>query len=205
MARVLNTDYDVIITNNKHAYGRIVNDRFVLSIPRAFRHDKQLQERLIKRMIAKKKKRENSMTTKKQTKLHRYDETSVNLWWEKTSREDLWLHLASESEKYHFLAKTLSDYATPLIHSYAHILKRKVSAIRMRQVVSKWWSCTSDNRIMLNTDLIFLPKKYTDYIVVHECCHLVHHNHSRAFWDLVELHYPGYKTVQKELKQYSLR
>ena len=39
-----------------------------------------------------------------------------------------------------------------------------------------------------------------DYVVVHELAHTVHHNHSKAFYNLVEKYIPDYKARQKKLK-----
>ena len=36
------------------------------------------------------------------------------------------------------------------------------------------------------------PPSVVDYVVVHELCHLVHHNHSRKFWGLVATILPDY-------------
>ena len=36
------------------------------------------------------------------------------------------------------------------------------------------------------------PPSVVDYVVVHELCHLVHHNHSRNFWGLVATILPDY-------------
>ena len=37
------------------------------------------------------------------------------------------------------------------------------------------------------------PHDVLDYVVVHEVCHLVEHNHGRGFWRLVERRRPGYR------------
>ncbi len=44
------------------------------------------------------------------------------------------------------------------------------------------------------------PLKILDYIVVHELCHLVHMNHSKNFWSLVESIIPDYKERRNWLK-----
>lgn len=57
---------------------------------------------------------------------------------------------------------------------------------------TRWGSCHSDGRIFFNWRIIMAPPSVVDYVVVHELCHLVHHNHSRNFWGLVATILPDY-------------
>lgn len=66
---------------------------------------------------------------------------------------------------------------------------------------TKWGSCDSKNRIRLNWHLIMLQKSLIDYVIIHELVHTVEHNHSRAFWNRVALHYPAYKEAIACLKE----
>jgi Predicted metal-dependent hydrolase len=54
---------------------------------------------------------------------------------------------------------------------------------------SKFGSCTPANKMIRISDrLADIPGWVRDYVIVHELAHLVHPNHSRRFWDLVN-HY----------------
>ncbi|TLU85621.1 MAG: M48 family metallopeptidase [Chlorobium sp.] len=64
---------------------------------------------------------------------------------------------------------------------------------------SRWGSCSSRGRITLNTKLLFLPDYLVYYIMVHELCHTVHMNHSRAFWELVKRHDPLCRASNREM------
>ena len=44
------------------------------------------------------------------------------------------------------------------------------------------------------------PLEVIDYVIIHELCHIKHHNHSKDFWDEVEKYMPEYKTHRKWLK-----
>lgn len=57
-------------------------------------------------------------------------------------------------------------------------------AITLRDPASRWGSCSSNGRIMLSRRLIFAPKYVARYVIIHECCHLIHMDHSNAFWTL---------------------
>ena len=54
---------------------------------------------------------------------------------------------------------------------------------------SKFGSCTPANKMIRISDrLADVPGWVRDYVIVHELAHLVHPDHSRRFWDLVN-HY----------------
>ena len=61
-------------------------------------------------------------------------------------------------------------------------------------------SCSSKKNITINLNLVLKPKKCTQYVVLHEMCHLIYMNHSKKFWDLVESQMPDYKQVKRLLK-----
>jgi predicted metal-dependent hydrolase len=79
-----------------------------------------------------------------------------------------------------------------------HLPFQKLS-IRAQKTV--WGSCTACKNIQLNYKILFLPAQLARYILIHELCHTVHMNHSRAFWALVACYVPQYRECIKQLKQ----
>jgi predicted metal-dependent hydrolase len=51
---------------------------------------------------------------------------------------------------------------------------------------TNWGSCSVRNNINLNLNIMRLPKVLQDYILLHELCHLRHHDHGHAFHLLLE-------------------
>jgi predicted metal-dependent hydrolase len=84
---------------------------------------------------------------------------------------------------------------------YSEVLKLYPNNIRVKEQKSIWGSCSTKNNINFNWKLIMSPQAVLDYIVVHELCHLKHRDHSKNFWDLVELIIPDYKEKKKWLKE----
>lgn len=82
--------------------------------------------------------------------------------------------------------------------------KFRVSALKIRTMKSRWGSCSSKGVISLNTELIRLPQIYLEYVIIHELCHLRHHNHGAGFYELLSELFPCWKEARKELKKYSL-
>lgn len=51
---------------------------------------------------------------------------------------------------------------------------------------TNWGSCSARNNINLNLNLMRLPQVLRDYVLLHELCHLRHHDHGDAFHLLLE-------------------
>ena len=71
---------------------------------------------------------------------------------------------------------------------------------RITSALRRWGSCNAKNHICINWRLIFAPLDLVDYVIVHELCHIVHKNHSSAFWARVGRILPDYKRRRAELK-----
>ena len=62
--------------------------------------------------------------------------------------------------------------------------KVEPSSIVLRNMPTRWGSCTPKGKIILNPELIKAPKGCIEYVIIHELCHLIHHDHTRKFLDL---------------------
>ena len=51
---------------------------------------------------------------------------------------------------------------------------------------TNWGSCSARNNINLNLNIVRLPAALRDYILLHELCHLRHHDHGQGFHLLLE-------------------
>ncbi|PIR82522.1 hypothetical protein COU20_01840 [Candidatus Kaiserbacteria bacterium CG10_big_fil_rev_8_21_14_0_10_59_10] len=67
---------------------------------------------------------------------------------------------------------------------------------------SRWGSCSEKGNLNFNYKVLFLPEKLSDYIIVHELCHLGEFNHSPRFWALVERTLPHHAALRKELRAF---
>jgi hypothetical protein len=74
--------------------------------------------------------------------------------------------------------------------------------LAMRQMRSRWGSCTSKGKVTLNLRLIQAPLELIDYVIYHELCHLREMNHSPAFYTLMVALCPRWKSLKKQLNTY---
>ena len=76
--------------------------------------------------------------------------------------------------------------------------------IMIRDLVSRWGSCSSHGTISINRRCARLPEPLIDYIILHEFCHLSELNHGPAFWQLLSQYLPDAKKRRRLLRQYRL-
>lgn len=81
----------------------------------------------------------------------------------------------------------------------------EVNIIKIKNIKSRWGSCSTKNNINLNLRLMMADKKVIDYVIIHELCHTIEMNHSQNFWKLVESVIPDYKQRERYLKEMALR
>lgn len=83
-------------------------------------------------------------------------------------------------------------------------LNFRPTGLVIRSMKRRWGSCSNKGKITLSSELIRLSDKHIEYVIVHELCHLRHHNHGPRFYELLSELYPEWKTVRKEIREYVL-
>lgn len=77
--------------------------------------------------------------------------------------------------------------------------------VKIKTMKSMWGNCNFVKRVItLNLYLAKARIECIDYVITHELAHLVHHNHSKDFHNLMTTLLPDWKARKKMLKEYSL-
>ena len=111
----------------------------------------------------------------------------------------------TQLEKY--LTQKATEYIIPRAEALAKYLgvDKKITEIKLRKTKSKWGHCTSNGVIQYNWLIMLAPYSIIDYMITHEVCHLLHMDHSRRYWDLVESICPQYLQYIEWLKKHEHR
>ncbi|WKN29764.1 SprT family zinc-dependent metalloprotease [Porifericola rhodea] len=95
----------------------------------------------------------------------------------------------------HIFQETLIN-VLPLFHHY----QINEPELHIKNMPTRWGSCTPHGKVILNPELIKAPKGSIEYVIIHELCHLVHHNHTKVFYALQEKMMPDWKKWKERLE-----
>jgi len=90
----------------------------------------------------------------------------------------------------------LTDRLNELSEKYGFIYNN----VSIRNQKTRWGSCSARNNINLNMNLILLPLHLVDYVILHELLHTKIKNHSKEFWNAMNIYVDNAKSLNKELK-----
>ncbi len=127
-------------------------------------------------------------------------------------RSQLWVFVANNCESEHIERAVTRWYQLEaeefFVQRVAHFAPRLNVAphsVKLSNAKAQWGSCTVHGSIRLNVQLIKLPPRLIDYVVVHELAHLRELNHSAAFWKVVESVCPDYARLRGELRSVAIK
>lgn len=72
--------------------------------------------------------------------------------------------------------------------------------LSLRKMPTRWGSCTPKGKIILNPELIKAPRGCIEYVIVHELCHLIYHDHTQKFIDLQTKEMPDWEKWKSKLE-----
>lgn len=100
------------------------------------------------------------------------------------------------------LTDLAKSYIPQRVEHFSKIIGVDYGKITIRHQKTRWGSCSSKGNLNFNCLLMLTPKEVIDSVVVHELCHRLEMNHSKAFYSDLLKAYPDYYRANSWLKQY---
>ncbi|HEY7153838.1 MAG TPA: SprT family zinc-dependent metalloprotease [Gemmataceae bacterium] len=138
--------------------------------------------------------------------VYRQDETKSGLWLRGAGGaltiSGAYLDRAAVLTKLkEWLRQRVRETLFPLARNLAHKHRFPFRALFVKSQRTRWASCSATKNLALNTKLLFLSPELVRYVLIHELCHTIHMNHTKDFWQLVACHEPGYRLLDRALRE----
>lgn len=91
-------------------------------------------------------------------------------------------------------------YLEQRVTDLANVVGVEPQSLTVKYFKARWGSCSINRDLKFNWRIVLAPPAVMDYVVIHELCHIHHHNHSPAFWQCVEQFCPDYRDHEAWLK-----
>lgn len=114
-------------------------------------------------------------------------------------RNELDRYHLSDEELCHLIEQA-NEYIPSRVDYFSELMQLEPTGIKITKAKKRFGSCSGRNSLCFSCYLMLYPKSAIDYVVVHELAHIKHHNHSKAFYNLIEQYLPDYKERIKQLK-----
>lgn len=92
-------------------------------------------------------------------------------------------------------------YIPARVAHYAAVMGVTPQAVKINTAEKRFGSCSAKGNLNFSCRLMAYPPEAIDYVVVHELAHLIHMNHSKAFYEVVAAVLPDYKARAAMLKR----
>jgi len=102
-----------------------------------------------------------------------------------------------------FYKAEAKKYIPILVEKWAKKMEVSPLSLSFRKTKRQWGSCSSTNKLSINTMIMKLPPDVIQYIIVHELSHITHKHHQKSFWKHVARYLPEYETQIEILKNYT--
>lgn len=105
-----------------------------------------------------------------------------------------------------YAVKALKEQASNLLPNRLESLATRhgfsYKAVNIKQLRSRWGSCSSDRTITLNCYLMQLPWDLIDYVLLHELVHTRIMAHGKPFWDELDKYVSNLSDKRRLIKSH---
>lgn len=92
----------------------------------------------------------------------------------------------------------------PRVARFAEYFGFDYARVFIKNMKTRWGSCSGRRNINLNLHLMRLPDELIDYVILHELVHTEIRNHSPQFWQRLESLLPDCQQDRRRLKEYPI-
>ena len=79
---------------------------------------------------------------------------------------------------------------------------KRASELKIRDMKTRWGTCNiKTGAVTINLRLAEKPPECLRYVLTHELCHLHEAGHGEKFWRRMDVYYPNWKRIRKQLKE----
>jgi len=101
--------------------------------------------------------------------------------------------------------KEAKEYLPARVKMLAEKHKFSFKNVAIKNTKTRWGSCSFSNNINLSLHLMRLPDHLVDYVILHELVHTKVKNHSKDFWQLLDIVSGNARKLDREVKEYRIR
>lgn len=91
------------------------------------------------------------------------------------------------------------------VERFAPMVGVEHTGVGIKTFRSRWGSCTAKGKLEFNWQIMMAPNRMVDYVVIHELCHLIRHDHSPEFWREMARVMPDYQLCRDWLRENASR
>lgn len=106
----------------------------------------------------------------------------------------------TDEERKALLARA-KEYLPMRVDYWSGIMGLTPTGLKITSARTRFGSCSGKNSLCFSWRLMQYPPEPIDYVVVHELAHIRHHDHSPAFYALIERYMPDWRERMKLLKE----
>ncbi|MEZ5939386.1 MAG: SprT family zinc-dependent metalloprotease [Hyphomonadaceae bacterium] len=100
-----------------------------------------------------------------------------------------------------FLRNAARTDLSERVRVHSETLNVQARSIAIKDMRSRWGSCSSEGRLNFSWRLVCAPPFILDYVAAHEVAHLREMNHSSRFWKQVEKCIPDWEEARNWLHE----
>ena len=101
--------------------------------------------------------------------------------------------------------KEAKEYLPLRVEELAAKHKFNYKKVAVKNSKTRWGSCSFDNNINLSLHLMRLPDYLVDYVILHELVHTKIKNHSRDFWQLLDIVSGNARKLDRKVKDFRIQ